>query len=463
MEHEGKEDNDAEEDTYQDNTKEKRKVSRKVADSMIKGSFDRDDVFNYLNPRRSSEEPEEADEEATEHDKNEEASNLVRLPRDINSDLDRYTDQDERSSLYDDYEAKDVAKRGVLNGPEDYEEIEDYSPGISEDTAALQGSMNGAEKRKSQKDARVKRNQAEISEILDRSKSSPDDPAKLEESQTAPRNPYLREVSRSMKLSKDFNEASVPDDASKIKGFGSKDFKVISKLSDSFKIKEPTNEVISPKKDESNAEYEKRIEKEIQRKIDSLKEEIQRDIEAQQRIKDIEDNNARFDELQDQEHEDEERKNFKDELIEKRQTVVKRSIREIADDTAGFSKRNEKGRSLKREVHKKRQHGSSKITKSDTSKENEKLKRQFVVKRDKSSEQIPSKGLSKKKREHVRQIFLVNNNDQAKKRQSRSYTLPFDRTAAGLGNELFVNPPSSNSYLYTDSRMVRLIFNEKMD
>lgn len=470
LEHEEK-GNDPEENTYQDNTKEKRKVSRKVADSVIstdfhpldaKGSFDRDNVFGYLNPQRSSEESEEVDEEvdeeATERDKNEEASNLVRLPRNTNSDLDRYTDQDEKSSLYDDYEAKDVAKRGVLKGPEDYEEIEDYSPGISEDTAAVQESMSGAEKRESQKDARVKRNQVEISEMFERSKSSPDDPAKLEESQTATKNPYSREVSR-MELSKGFNEASVPDDTSKIKDFGSKD--VTSKLSDSSKIEEPTNKVTSSKKDESNAEYEKRIEEEIQRKIDSLKEEIQRDIETQQRIRDIEDNNARFDELQDQEHEDEERKNFKGELIEKRQTVVKRPIREIADDeTAGFSRRNEKGRFLKREVHEKRQHESS----QSDSKENKKLKRQFVVKSDdKSSEQIPSKGLSKKKRERVRQIFLVNN-DQAEKRQPRSYTLPFDRTAAGqpLENELFMNP-DSNSYLYTDNKMVRLIVNEKTD
>ncbi|XP_071575835.1 uncharacterized protein, partial [Temnothorax nylanderi] len=459
-EHEEKGDDDSEEgNTYRDNTKEKRKVSRKAADSVIsvdlhssnvEGSFDRDDVSSYLNSRRSSEEPEEADEEATVRDKNEKTSNLVRLPRDINGD--RYTDQDERSSLYDDYEAKDIAKRGALSGPEDYEEIEeDDSPGISEDIAAVQDSM--AEVEKKEKDARVKRDQAEISEMLDTSKSSPDDPVKLEESKIAAKDHNSRNVSR-IELLKGFNEASAPNDASKIKGFGSKD--PISRLSDSSKIQEPTSKVTSPKKDESNAEYEKRVEEEIQRKIDSLKEEIRRNIEVQQQIRDIEDNNARFDELQDQEHEDEEKQNFKDKLIEKRQIVAKRSIREIADDTAGSSQRNEKKRSLRRELHKKRQHRSSEIGKSNTSKENENLKKRFVTNYDKSSELIPSIGLFKKKRERVRQIFLVNNDQhQAKKRQSRGYTLPSDRTAVGPENELLMNPDSS-SYLRTDNKMLQV-------
>ncbi|XP_024875903.1 trichohyalin-like [Temnothorax curvispinosus] len=460
-EHEEKGDDDSEEgNTYRDNTKGKRKVSRKATDSVIsvdlhssnvEGSFDRDDVSRYLNSRRSSEEPEEADEEATARDKNEEMSNLLRLPRNINGD--RYTDQDERSSLYDDYEAKDIAKRGALSGPEDYEEIEeDDSPGISEDIAAVQDSM--AEVEKKEKDARVKRDQAEISEMLDTSKSSPDDPVKLKESKIAAKDPNSRDVSSRIELLKGFNEASAPKDASKIKGFGSKD--PISRVSDSSKIQEPTSKVTLPKKDESNVEYEKRVEEEIQRKIDSLKEEIRRNIEVQKQIRDIEDNNARFDELQDQEHEDEERQNFKDKLIEKRQIVAKRSIREIVDDTAGSSQRNEKKRSLRRELHKKRQHRSSEIGKSNTSKENENLKKRFVTNHDKSSELIPSKGLFKKKRERVRQIFLVNNDQhQAKKRQSRGYTLPSDRTAVGSENELFMNPDSS-SYLRTDNKMLQV-------
>lgn len=454
MEHEETGDDDSEEnDAFQDNTKEKRTVSRKAADSVISANFhpsnaeesDHDDESSYLNSQRSGEESEEADEEATEgeRDKNEEASNLVRLPR----DLDKYTNQDERSSLYDDYEAKDIAKRGVLSGSEDYEEIEEDSPGMSDDTAAVQESANEAEKRETRKDARVKRDQAEISEGLDKAQSSPGDPAKLEESKT--KEPYSREASR-IAPSRSFNEASTPD-ASEIKSFASKD--VSSESSDPSEGQEPTSKATSSGKDESNAEYERRVEAEIQRKIDSLKEEIQRDIEAQLRMRDIEDNNARFDELRDQE--DEERRKFKEEPIEKRQTVVKRSIREVADGDAVSSKINEKKRFSRGEQ--KRQQRFSKIGKSDTSKENEKLKKRFAT--NESSDKIPSKGFSKKKRDRVRQIFLVNN-DQIKKRQLRSYTSPSDRTAVKPENEFFMNP-ESNSYPHTDNKMVRLVVSEK--
>jgi len=456
LEHEEKSDDLEEDDTYQDGMK-KNKFSRKAADSMISTdfypshtevSFDRDTVSSYFNSQRSNErlEETEADNEATkgERNKNEEASNLVRLPRNINSDFNRYTDQDERSSLYDDYEAKEVAKRGVLNGSEDYEEMEDDLPGI-EDMAAVQESTNKAEM---QKDARVKRDQAE--EILDKSKSSLEDPAKLEESKTVAKNPYTRQVSH-IELSESFNKASTPNHTIK-KSFGSKD--VISKSSGSSEIQESANIVASPKKDESNVEYEKRVEEEIQRKIDSIKEEIQRDIEAQQRIRDIEDNNARFDELHYQEQEDEERQNFEDEPIKKRQTIAKRSIREITDDATASFKKNEKKQSSRREQYKKRQHRSSDTSKLDTSKENENLK-SLVMTNDKSCEQIPTKRLFKKKRERVRQIFLMNNDQhQTKRRQLRSYTLPSDRTVVKSENELFINP-DLNSYIHAD-KMVKL-------
>jgi len=230
---------------------------------------------------------------------------------------------------------------------------------------------------------------------------------------------------------------------------------VISKLSDSSKIQELANTVALLKKDESNREYEKYVEEEIQRKIDLIKEEIERDIEAQQRIRDIENNNAKFDELQDQEHEDEEKQkmNFENESIEKRQTMAKRSVQEIADDAITFSEKSEKKRSLKKEQNKKRQHQSNKISTSGTSKQDENLKRQVI---DKPSEQVPSKELFKKKRERVRQIFLVNNDQhQTKRRQLRSYSQPPAQAVLRSEDELFMNP-KLNSYLHMDNRMVRL-------
>ncbi|XP_018371533.1 PREDICTED: golgin subfamily B member 1-like [Trachymyrmex cornetzi] len=460
LQHEEKSDNELEEDgTYHDDTSKQRKILKKAANFMSSNdlhpsnaeeSFNRDNVPSYLNSQRSNEDlekTEEADEEATKRkrDKNEKVSNLIRLSRNINDDFNRYTDQDERSSLYDDYEAKDIAKRGVLSGSEDYEEMEDDLLGI-EDMAAVQELTNEAEKRETQKDARVKRDQAEISEMLDKSRSNLDNPRKLEESKITEKNPYLREVSRT-ELSKNFNEASAPNT---INNFEFKD--VISKLSDSSKIQGPANTVALLKKDESNAEYEKRVEEEIQRKIDLIKEEIERDIEAQQRIRDIENNNARFDELQDQEHEDEERQNFENESIKKRQTIAKRSVQEIADDAITSSEKSEKKRSLKKEQNKKRQHQSNKIGISDISKQNGNLKRQVLT--DKPSEQVPSKELFTKKRKRVRQIFLVNNDQlQTKRRQLRSYLLPSAQAVVRFKDELFMNP-KLNSCFHMDNRML---------
>ncbi|KAL6259220.1 hypothetical protein P5V15_009140 [Pogonomyrmex californicus] len=431
-----------ENDTYQDNTEEERKISSR---SNAEKSIDRDNVAKYSNLQPSNERSdyiEEADEDvARQRDRNEEKSNLVRLSRNVNSD--KYTDQDDRSSLYDDYEAKDVAKRGVLNGAEDYEEMKDDPSGMMEDMAAVQEreSINESEKRETSKDARVKRDQA-ILKALDESKTNPDNSAMLEESKIAAKEPYSPEVSR-IEPAESFSKT--PNDASEIKDIGSN--KMISK-NDSFKTQEPTSLIASPsQRDGSNAEYEKRVEEEIQRKIDSLKEEIQRDIEARQRIKDIEENNIKFNELQDEEYEDEGRQNSESEPIEKRQIIVKKSIQGIADDAA-TSKINEKNRSLKREPYKKR---SNKINKLDTSKEN--LKRRFAANRDKFSDQIPSNESFKKKREHIRQVFLMNNDQhRTKKRQSSSYISSSNGKAVKSGNELFTNP-DLNSFLHTDNKM----------
>lgn len=433
LEHAVKEDPE-EDGVYRDDTREERAVSRR--DSAFSDDFPSSHVdapFD-LDSERPSGEPEEADEET---------SDLMRLPRDAYGDFSRYTEQNGGANLYDDYETKDVAKRGA-SSPKDYEEIEE-DPGVS--AAELETRM----------DARVKRDQAEISETLDPSESSPDDPAKLQGSTKILNS---REVSR-VELPKGSNEA--PDDASSgIRGSRN----AISKLNDPSEIR--ADEGTSSKKDGLNAEYERRVEEEIQRRIDSLKEEIQRDVQVQQRVRDIEDNNARFDELRDREHEDEGRRDLEDEPIEKRQTVAKRSVRELADDTAaGSSETNEEKRSPRREQqHKKRQHRSNRIEKagpkSDASKENENLKRQLVINHDKSSEQLPTGDL-KKKRERVRQVFLVNNDPQrAKKRQSRRYTLPSNPAAVRPENELFLNPDSDNRMVSLNKKRIKIITRLKL-
>lgn len=441
LEREERSNDDLEKDDHQ----EKCKISKESANLNVQQANAEKSIDPIASRLSLNEESDYAEEEAGEEiakqesDKDVETSDIKRLTRDVN--VEKYTDQDERSSLYDDYETKEVAKRGVLDGPGDYEEVEDDSPGILEDTVALKERDEG-ERETRENDSRVKRDQA-LSETLDKSESS--NSAKLEESKIA-ESPLTDKVSHA-ESSKNFNRraSASGDSACKIKEpAGSNE--MISRSSGSTENKEPANIITSSNEDESSAEYGKRVEEEIQRKIDSIKEEIKRDIEAQRRIKDIEKNNAKFDELRDQE-EDEER--LEGEPIEKRQ--IKRSIQEIVAPSS--SKRDNKKCCLKGEQRDKLQRRSSEIGKPETLKESEKLKRQSAINRDKFSEgQAPSKGLFKKKRERVRQTFLVNN-DRAKRRGSRSYISPSDRTAAKPENELFID---INSYRHADDGMVRL-------
>jgi len=439
---------------------EKHKISKRSANSVNTDfqqpnaekpiNYDNVIAISHLNTQRSNDESDDAEEDEKmakqERDKNEETSSFVRLARDINAGLDKYTDQDERSSLYDDYEAKDVAKRGALGSPEDYEEAEVDSSGI-DDVAAVQeqGSIiNEADKREAQNDARVKRDQV-IEEAPDKSKSVSNNPARSMQLKIASENSYLHQVSPGESL-KSFNEASASNDASKIKESGSNE--AISKASGASKIAEPASIITSSKEDE--AKSEKRVEEEIQRKIDSIKEEIQHDIEAQRRVRGIEKNNARFDKLQNQEDEDEEGSSFESKPIEK----AKRSVREVADIAVASSKKSGKKDSLKRQQQRKKVQPTraKKIGKSDISKKSKNLKRRSVANHDESLGQTSSKGLFKKKRERVRQTILVSN-EQAKRR-STSYALPSDPTGARLENELFMEQ-DPNSQVYIDNKMVR--------
>ncbi|XP_070151222.1 caldesmon [Polyergus mexicanus] len=426
---------------------EKRKISKRSANPDVQQSNAEKSIDPITNQLSLNEESDYAEEEAgeemarQENDKDVETSDLKRLPRDVN--VEKYTDQDERSSLYDDYETKDVAKRGVLDGPGDYEEVEDDSPGILDDTVALEERDQGERRETRENDSRVKRDQA-LSETFD--KSEPSYPTKLEEPKIA-ENPLTDKISR-VESSKNFNRQALAsgDLASEIKESGLNE--MIPRSSGSTENKEPTSIITLSNEDESSAEYGKRVEKEIQRKIDSIKEEIKRDIEAQQRIRDVEENNAKFDELRDQE-EDEERQSFEGEPIEKRQ--IKRSIREI--DAVSFSKRDDKKRCLKEEGRDKLQRRSSDISRPDTLIESENLKKRFAINRDKfSGGQVPSERLLKKKRERVRQTFLVNNDRTRSSRRSRSYASPSDRMAARPENELSTD---FNSYHHADDGMLQ--------
>lgn len=430
---------------------EKHRISKRFANSVntdlkssTEKSIDYETAAGYRAQRLSedSDYVEEAEEETNKEELGRQdqktASNLVRLPRDVN---DKYTDQDERSSLYDDYEAKDVAKRGIPGGPEDYEEAED-EPSRIEDVAGLQEqelASNEADKRETRNDARVKRDQAVAELLVDKSDSTPDNAPKLDELKIAEEDPASSHRVSLVKSAKSFDKAS--NDISKTKDSESNVIEIPRSNEGSAEIKEPTG-VIAPSSadDDLNAEYEKRVEDEIQRKIDSIKEEIRRDIEAQDRIRDIEVNNAKFDELRKHEYEEEEERNVEGELIEKRQTVAKRSVRK-EDEVA---RKNNDKRSAK-EKRNKLQRRSREIDKSNASNENKSAKRQSVI-----SKQLPVNRLVKKKRERDREMFLVNNDRESRKKRSRRYTS--DRTDVTPKNELFAD---LNSHLRADDEMVR--------
>jgi len=409
-------------------------------------------------------------------DKNGETGEVVRLPRDALSNvaLDKYTDQDERSSLYDDYEAKDIAKRGILGGPEDYEEESDDSSNESmEEMAAVeeQDSLDEgttAKKRAARGDARVKRDQS-VSEAPDKFESSS---SKGESRSMESSDPRSRQVSR-VESPQSLGEASASTDASKMRASNELD-PSSSGFNDASRIDEATSvQAPSKRSESSDAEYEKRVEEEIQRKIDSIKEEIQRDIETQRRINDIEENNARFDELQDQEREEQQKQNSEMEPVEKRQTVSKRSIRGNDNDAVVSSKSSEKKRSSKggdRYARPELQRRSNEIGKSDkssrehSSRRDEDAKKRAVVSHDDvPGGNTPSKRCFKKKRDRVRQTFLVNDEQQqqqhhrTRKRHSRSYyASSLEQIGVRPENELFnAAARDSNSYLRADSGMVR--------
>ncbi|XP_012277031.1 myosin heavy chain, skeletal muscle-like [Orussus abietinus] len=94
------------------------------------------------------------------------------------------------------------------------------------------------------------------------------------------------------------------------------------------------------KENESDEDYERRVEQQIQRKIDSIKEEIKREVEKKQKIRVIEENNAKYDEMRSQEDEDEDSQSL--DAPNERQAVSKRSVR------PGASKRATSRRSKRR-------------------------------------------------------------------------------------------------------------------
>ncbi|CAK9825851.1 hypothetical protein ANTRET_LOCUS3788 [Anthophora retusa] len=433
----------------------------------------------------------------------------------VKEDSEKYIDQEERSSLYDDFEAKDVVKRGI-SGLEDYEEIEDDSVGASEDVALDEAQLSDEEvdKKKVHSDVRVKRQhenlkEAEIPEISgklenpgasntitdqktqeaslkqdsvnekenkvtesqvnkdsneqgeqlkrnvaeknenDVSKVNTDrDMENSKQSSSLNEQTEIENNENAKLLSQDNPDASsdrktqevglasntkslneITGEPSSLKGVSKVDESKVAEVqsSEGVKLEAPANapeaapsedlEKVETSKNEVAAkeqldgDYEKRVEEQIQRRIDSIKEEIKREIAENRRMKEIEENNDKFDELREEE-EDEEEQAMDSEAPEKQENLSKRSLR-----NSGKSQVRESNE--KKVVKRKKRQGENAQEKVQGASESGTKKSRLMKKR--SVGKVESQGLNEipKKHEFPRQVYLVKA-DRRKKRKRRS-------------------------------------------
>lgn len=429
----------------------------------------------------------------------------------VNEDSARFIDQEERSNLYDDFESKDVVKRGI-SGSEDYEEMDDDALAAAEDTAALEDNALDEEtdKRKVHGDVRVKRDHensketdnAEVAGKADNPATSSDlssdqktaetslkrdaatdKDSKVAEARVNKADKDSNDQSKRNVVDKNENEASKincdretdnskqpptsndqkptieSSETAKILAQGSEEatgdaktreinlssnnkaandlvgdapgIKETSKAeeskiadvassADAAKVEVVANAVETSAADDSeklanskneaetaeqiDEDYQKRVEEQIQRKIDSIKEQIKREIEENQRLKEIEENNARFDELRELEEDEEEQ------APEAALTGDDAPKRSVADRNSGKSRIRDNVEKIKRK--KRHDGGQEKTRDASDSSSNKKSWPRTVKKRSiMQSETIPKK--------HARQAFLTRT-DRKKKRKRRS-------------------------------------------
>ncbi|XP_017788376.1 PREDICTED: jmjC domain-containing histone demethylation protein 1 [Habropoda laboriosa] len=434
----------------------------------------------------------------------------------VKEDSERFIDQEERSSLYDDFEAKDVVKRGI-SGVEDYEEMEDDPFGAAEDAALDDGQISDEEvdKKKVHSDVRVKRqhenlkdsgiveisgkaeNPGASSNLINDEKSQEaslkqdsvsDRDSKIAETQVSKdstdqgeqlkRNVAEKSENDASKISSDrdadnsklslitsdqseieSNENTkllnrdIPDasgdrktqeaglssntkglsdivsEPSSLKGGSKVDESKIAEIQtpeavkievlansaeaapveDSEKLESSRNEVAA--KEQLDGDYEKRVEEQIQRRIDSIKEEIKREIAENRRMKEIEENNDKFDELREEEDEDEEQA-MEYEPSEKQDSLSKRSLR-----NSGKSQVREN--TEKKAVKRKKRQGDGAREKVQGSKKSREMKKRSVGKSE--SEDAAALTETARKREFPRQAYLVRTDRKKKRKRRRAF------------------------------------------
>ncbi|KAK2579459.1 hypothetical protein KPH14_010775 [Odynerus spinipes] len=211
---------------------------------------------------------------------------------------------------------------------------------------------------------------------------------------------------------------------------------------------ETDNDVIDAKsKDEErgtrtassdNDDYEKRVEEQIKRKIDSIKEEIKREIERKQRDREIERNNAKFDELQSRDADQEEEENLEAGQSLEEGLPSKRSSENSKDATAGKRRRRSNENELTRRKLEEIE-GVENLKDEDyrlASLTHQSIQKRFapvyneVSKELEEKNKIVSNKAPVKKREKVRQIFIVK--DDGKQRRKKRGEVREARGAKGV-------------------------------
>ncbi|XP_043514357.1 protein maph-9-like [Frieseomelitta varia] len=340
-----------------------------------------------------------------------------------------FIDEEERSNLYDDLESKDVVKRGI-SGAEDYEEVEDDAAGAAEDTAALEGNSLSQEeetqRRKVHGDVRVKR---EHENSKGESEEKSEDPgASGDSSSDRKRSDNGNKAAEAS--GKDSNDQSKKRDAVEKSENCSRQQFDSKPIGETVKIQGPRSEIVTdvrtqetdlsgkalndlmldpstilegiPRKSKvveaensrnADEDYQKRVEEQIQRKIDSIKEQIKREIEESQRLREIEENNARFDELRELEKEDDEHE----------ASLVGQDASKSADKSQA------RDNAAKRSTKRSKRHDNT-VRESEIS--TSMRKRSTTKSESRAADEVP--------RKRARQAFLVTTDRKKKRRRRRS-------------------------------------------
>ena len=313
-----------------------------------------------------------------------------------------------------------MVKRGV-SGAEDYEEVDDDAVGAAEDTAALQGNSliqeEETQRRVVHGDVRVKReheNSKGQSEALEEKSGDPgasgdrkrsdkgNEAAEASGKDSNDRSKKRDAVEKSENCSRQQFDSKLIDEKiqNEIQGLSSGiarmqgmdlSGKALNDLViDPSTILEGTSKnskVEAENSRNADEDYQKRVEEQIQRKIDSIKEQIKREIEESQRLREIEENNARFDELRELEKDEDERE----------ASLVGEDASKSPDNTAKRStKRSKRHDNTVRELEISTSTRKRSTTKSES----------------READEVP--------RKRARQAFLVTTDRKKKRRRRRS-------------------------------------------